>query len=108
MSRSCKDRLAVVVTGTELEREQLLCIPGLEGGTAVEQVDALIAILVQHNLDPLHRLPRVRHYGDEHREARGRGQAHPVAAGGYCPAVLSVYEVLFISLITSIASIIIN
>lgn len=52
MVRSCKDRLAVVVTGTELEREHLLCIPGLEGGTAVEQVDALIAILVQHNLDP--------------------------------------------------------
>ena len=50
--RSCKDRLAVVVTGQELQGDHLLCIPGLEGGTAAEQVDALYAALVQLNLDP--------------------------------------------------------
>ena len=50
--RSTKDRLAIVVTGQELECEHLLCVPGLEGGTAVEQADALYAVLVQLNLDP--------------------------------------------------------
>ena len=45
--RSTKDRLAIVVTGLELEGEHLLCIPGLEGGTAAQQVDALYAALVQ-------------------------------------------------------------
>ena len=50
--RSTKDRLAVVVTGPELEGEHLLCTPGLEGGTAVEQAEALYAVLVKYNLDP--------------------------------------------------------
>ena len=50
--RSTKDRLAVVVTGPELEGEHLLCTPGLEGDTAVEQAEALYAVLVKYNLDP--------------------------------------------------------
>ena len=44
------DRLALVVSGPTLERAHLLSIPGLEGGTAVEQAEAGYAVLQMCNL----------------------------------------------------------
>ena len=52
MVRSTKDRLAVVVTGRELKGDHLVCVPGLQGGTAAEQVEAIHSALVQFNLAP--------------------------------------------------------
>ena len=50
--RSQLERLALVVSAPELDRPQVLCIPGLQGGTAREQADAAHEVICQCGLEP--------------------------------------------------------
>ena len=48
--REEKERLAVVVSGPTLAKDHLLAIPGLDGGTAIEQAEAAYGVLQSCNL----------------------------------------------------------
>ena len=50
--RSHLERLALVVSAPELDRPHLLCIPGLQGGTAREQAEAANDVICQCGLAP--------------------------------------------------------
>jgi hypothetical protein len=48
--REEKERLALVVSGPTLTKDHLLAIPGLDGGTAIEQAEAAYGVLQSCNL----------------------------------------------------------
>ena len=48
--RETKDRLSLVVSSPDLEKPHLLCMPGLKGGTAVEQATEAHNVLCRCNL----------------------------------------------------------
>ena len=50
LERGHKDRLALVVHGPSLDRPYLLGMPGLDGGTALEQAEAAYSVLQALNL----------------------------------------------------------
>ena len=50
--RVTKDRLALVLMGDKLEKPFLLCMPGLEGGTAREQAEEAYGALAKWDLLP--------------------------------------------------------